>query len=118
MWDMYVPLTGKPALSYNFEEAKKVAKKALAPLGEDYLKHVDYIFNNRVIDVVESKNKVTGAYSGGAYDTDPYELLNWEDNVDSLYTLVHETCTKLVTQFTLGTLVTPNLTFMVTTQFS
>ena len=91
MWDMYVPLTGKPALSYNFEEAKEVAKKALAPLGEDYLKHVDYIFNNRVIDVVESKNKVTGAYSGGAYDTDPYELLNWEDNVDSLYTLVHET---------------------------
>lgn len=91
MYDMYVPLTGKPVLSYNFEEAKEEARKALAPLGEDYLKHVDYIFNNRVIDVVESQNKVTGAYSGGAYDTDPYELLNWEDNLDSLYTLVHET---------------------------
>lgn len=91
MYDMYVPLTGKPVLSYNFEEAKEEARKALAPLGEDYLKHVDYIFNNRVIDVVESQNKVTGAYSGGAYDTDPYELLNWEDNLDSRYTLVHET---------------------------
>lgn len=91
MYDMYVPLTGKPVLSYNFEEAKAEARKALAPLGEDYLKHVDYIFNNRVIDVVENQNKVTGAYSGGAYDTDPYELLNWEDNLDSLYTLVHET---------------------------
>ena len=91
MYDMYVPLTGEPSLSYNFETAKTEAKKALAPLGEDYLKHVDYIFNNRVIDVVESQNKVTGAYSGGSYDTDPYELLNWEDNLDSLYTLVHET---------------------------
>ena len=91
MYDMYVPLTGKPVLSYNFNEAKEEARKALAPLGEDYLKHVDYIFNNRVIDVVESQNKVIGAYSGGAYDTDPYELLNWEDNLDSLYTLVHET---------------------------
>lgn len=91
MWDMYVPLTGEPTLSYNYEEAKKQATEALKPLGEDYLKHVDYIFNNRVIDVVETKNKVTGAYSGGAYDTDPYELLNWEDNLDSLYTLVHET---------------------------
>lgn len=91
MYDMYVPLTGKPSLSYTFEQAKQEAKKALAPLGEDYLKHVDYIFNNRVIDVVESQNKVTGAYSGGSYDTDPYELLNWEDNMDSLYTLVHET---------------------------
>lgn len=91
MYDMYVPLTGEPVLSYNFNEAKEEARKALAPLGEDYLNHVDYIFNNRVIDVVESQNKVTGAYSGGAYDTDPYELLNWEDNLDSLYTLVHET---------------------------
>lgn len=91
MWDMYVPLTGEPALSYNFEEAKAESKKALAPLGEDYLKHVDHIFNDRVIDVVENKNKRTGAYSGGSYDTDPYELLNWEDTLDSLYTLVHET---------------------------
>lgn len=91
MCDMYVPLTGKPALSYTFAEAKEEAKKALEPLGENYLKQVDYIFNNRVIDVVESQNKVTGAYSGGSYDTDAYELLNWENNVDSLYTLVHET---------------------------
>lgn len=91
MWDMYVPLTGKPSLSYTFTQAKKEAKKALNPLGEDYLKQVDYIFNNHVIDVAESQNKVTGAYSGGSYDTDAYELLNWENNVDSLYTLVHET---------------------------
>ena len=91
MWDLYVPLTGTPSLSYTFEQAKAEAKKALAPLGEDYLKQVDYIFNNRVIDVVESQNKVTGAYSGGSYDTDAYELLNWENNIDSLYTLVHET---------------------------
>ncbi|GBG04108.1 oligoendopeptidase F [Lactobacillus rodentium] len=91
MYDMYVPLTGQPALSYTFEEAKKEARQALRPLGEDYLNHVDYIFNNRVIDVVESQNKVTGAYSGGSYDTDPYELLNWENNLDSLFTLVHET---------------------------
>lgn len=91
MWDMYVPLTGKPALSYTFDQAKKQARTALKPLGEDYLKQVDYIFNNRVIDVVESQNKASGAYSGGCYDTDAYELLNWEGDVDSLYTLVHET---------------------------
>lgn len=91
MWDMYVPLTGQPLLEVDFEDAKKMAKQALAPLGSDYLKQVDYIFNNRIIDVVESQNKVTGAYSGGSYDTDPYELLNWENNLDALYTLVHET---------------------------
>ncbi len=91
MWDMYVPLTGKAPLTYTFEQAKAEAKKALAPLGQDYLKHVAYIFNNRVIDPVENRNKVTGAYSGGCYDTDPYELMNWTDDLESLYTLVHET---------------------------
>ena len=91
MWDMYVPLTGQPLLEVKFEDAKRMTKDALVPLGEDYLKHVDYIFNNRIIDSVESQNKVSGAYSGGAYDTDPYELLNWENTLDSLYTLVHET---------------------------
>ncbi|RMC47245.1 oligoendopeptidase F [Lactobacillus sp. ESL0228] len=91
MWDMYVPLTGTPSLSYTFDQAKNKTKEALEPLGSDYLKQVDYIFNNRVIDVVESQHKVIGAYSGGSYDTDAYELLNWNDSVDSLYTLVHET---------------------------
>lgn len=91
MWDMYVPLTGKPALTYTFAQAKQEALKALAPLGQDYLQHVKYIFDNRVIDPVESKHKVSGAYSGGCYDTDPYELINWENDLDSLYTLVHET---------------------------
>lgn len=100
MWDMYVPLTGKPSLTYTFEQAKAEAKKALIPLGNDYLHQVDYLFNNRVIDVVESQHKTTGAYSGGSYDTDAYELLNWADNVDSLYTLVHETGHSVHSMFT------------------
>lgn len=91
MYDMYVPLTGEPPLNYTYDEARVEARKALAVLGEDYLSHVDEIFNNRYIDVVENKGKTSGAYSGGAYDTAPYELLNWQDSVNSLYTLVHET---------------------------
>lgn len=91
MYDMYVPLTGQPSDHYDINKAKEIALEALKPLGEDYLKVVKHIFNDRVIDVVETKNKATGAYSGGSYDTDPYILLNWEGNLDSLYTLVHET---------------------------
>ncbi|QIH21056.1 oligoendopeptidase F [Lactobacillus iners] len=91
MYDMYVPLTGQPSDHYDINKAKKIALEALKPLGEDYLKVVKHIFNDRVIDVVETKNKATGAYSGGSYDTDPYILLNWEGHLDSLYTLVHET---------------------------
>ncbi len=91
MYDMYTPLTGDAPLSYTFEQAKAEAKKALAPLGPDYLSHVQAIFDGRDIDVVENQGKRSGAYSGGSYDTAPYELLNWQDSLDALYTLVHET---------------------------
>lgn len=90
MWDMYVQLTGTPSLSYSFADAKKEARAALAPLGPDYLRHLDYLFNNRVIDYVPNMHKQGGAYSGGSYDTDAYELLNWQGDLDSLYTLIHE----------------------------
>lgn len=90
-FDLYTPITGEPALSYTIDEAKAEGKKALAILGSDYVSHVDHIFNDRVIDFAESKNKRSGAYSGGSYDTDPYILHNWHDSLDSLYTLVHET---------------------------
>lgn len=91
MYDLYTPLTGQPELMYNLESAKKTALDALAIMGPDYLQHVKDIFSNRDIDVVENKGKRSGAYSGGSYDTDPYILLNWQDDLDNLYTLVHET---------------------------
>ncbi|KRK58842.1 oligoendopeptidase F [Fructilactobacillus fructivorans] len=91
MYDMYVPLSGKPSLKYTFDQAKEEALKALSVYGPDYLQHVKEEFNNRWIDVVENKGKRTGAYSSGMYDTNPFVLLNWQDNLDNLYTLVHET---------------------------
>ncbi|MCH5463150.1 oligoendopeptidase F [Lactobacillus sp. LC28-10] len=90
MYDLYTPITGEPKLSYTFEEAKAEALKALAVLGSDYLSHVQEAFDSRWIDVVENKGKRSGAYSSGMYDTAPYILLNWQDNLESLFTLVHE----------------------------
>jgi len=90
MYDMYTPLTGQPELSYTYEQAQATALKALKGLGPDYLKHVKTAFGSRWIDVVENQGKRSGAYSSGMYDTAPYILLNWQDNIDHLYTLVHE----------------------------
>lgn len=91
MYDLYTPLNGQPPLSYTIAAAKKTALQALAPLGPDYRQRVSEIFDNRYLDVVETQHKRSGAYSGGAYDTNPFILLNWQDSVDALYTLVHET---------------------------
>lgn len=90
MYDLYTPITGEPQLSYTFDEAKAEALKALTVLGPDYLSHVQEAFDSGWIDVVENKGKRSGAYSSGMYDTAPYILLNWQDNLESLFTLVHE----------------------------
>ncbi|MDF7637632.1 oligoendopeptidase F [Leuconostocaceae bacterium ESL0958] len=89
-YDQYVSLVDEPDLPVTYEKAQEIALKALAPLGEDYLAIVKKAFAERWIDVVENKGKRSGAYSGGAYDTDPYILLNWQDTLDNVYTLVHE----------------------------
>ncbi|RPA60866.1 oligoendopeptidase F [Aerococcus agrisoli] len=90
MWDMYTPLTGEAPIKFTFEEAKEVTFKALAPLGEQYLKDLEKAFDEKWIDVYENEGKRSGAYSSGAYDTNPYVLLNWQDSLNDLYTLVHE----------------------------
>ncbi len=91
MYDMYTSLVGDDAPKYTFDKAKEVALDALGVMGKDYISHVKEEFNNRWIDVVENRYKRTGGYSSGTYDTNPFILLNWKDNLDNLYTLVHET---------------------------
>ncbi|KRN89075.1 oligoendopeptidase F [Ligilactobacillus ceti] len=90
MYDIYAPLTGEPSLKYTYEEAKEKTIAVLGILGEDYLSHVKEAFSHRWIDVVENQGKRSGAYSSGVYGTAPYILLNWQDNLDNLFTLVHE----------------------------
>lgn len=90
MYDMYTPLLGEPPITFDYEEAKEITLKALAPLGADYIEIIQKAFDEQWIDVYENKGKRSGAYSSGTYDSKPYILLNWQDSINSLYTLVHE----------------------------
>lgn len=90
MYDLYTPLLAEAPVKFTYEEAQAKALEALKPLGEEYLEVVKKAFAERWIDVVENQGKRSGAYSSGAYDTQPYILLNWHDRLDELYTLVHE----------------------------
>ena len=99
MCDVYTPLSSVE-YSFTYEEALKKAEEALAVLGEDYLSRVKRAFSERWIDVYENQGKRSGAYSGGSYDTNAFMLLNWQDNLDNLFTLVHETGHSMHSSYT------------------
>ena len=89
MYDLYVPVVDGVEMKFTFEEAKEIALKALAPLGEDYLNLLREGFSNGWIDVYENEGKRSGAYSAGAR-VHPYVLLNFKGTLDDVFTLVHE----------------------------
>ena len=64
--------------------------EALKPMGEDYLSHAREGLENRWIDIYPNKGKKGGAYSWGCYDSQPFILLNYTKNLDSVFTLIHE----------------------------
>ena len=98
-YDVYTPLSSVE-YSFTYEEALKKAEDALAVLGVDYLSRVKRAFSERWIDVYENQGKRSGAYSGGSYDTNAFMLLNWQDNLDNLFTLVHETGHSMHSSYT------------------
>lgn len=89
-YDLYTPLVKDLKMEVTYNEAKDIVVKALAPLGEEYTNILKEGFENRWVDVVENKGKRSGAYSSGTYGTNPYILMNWQDNVNNLFTLAHE----------------------------
>ena len=99
MYDMYTPLS-ETDYKFTYEEALAKSEEVLAILGEDYLRRVQTAFSKRWIDVHENQGKRSGAYSGGSYDTNAFMLLNWQDTLDNLFTLVHETGHSMHSSYT------------------
>ncbi|MCD7838645.1 MAG: oligoendopeptidase F family protein, partial [Clostridiales bacterium] len=88
-YDLYAPMVADVDFKVEFEEAKELCRKALAPLGKDYLAILEEGFQNRWIDVYENAGKRSGAYSAGP-KVHPYVLLNYHDTLNDAFTLIHE----------------------------
>ena len=99
MYDVYAPLS-TTNYKFTYEEAVVKTQETLAIFGTDYLEKVKRSFKENWIDVQENKGKRSGAYSGGSYDTNPFMLLNWQDTLDNLFTLVHEMGHSMHSSFT------------------
>ena len=100
MWDLYAPLASSDDPTLEYEEAKTHVVDAVGVLGEDYQSRVADGFDSRWVDVYENEGKRAGAYSSGTYDTQPFVLMNYQDDVSSMFTLAHELGHSLHSQLT------------------
>jgi len=90
-YDTYVPIVEDVEFRMPFEEAVEVCISAIEPLGEAYGRILKQGLLGGWVDRYENRGKRSGAYSSGCYDSPPYILLNYEENnINSLYTLMHE----------------------------
>ena len=91
MYDLYVPVVPDVDKKIPYQEAVETVLNALAPLGEEYVAIArEGLTTARWVDIYENEGKRSGAYSGGAYTTHPFILLNYQDNLNSMFTLAHE----------------------------
>ncbi|HBF2344671.1 TPA: oligoendopeptidase F [Clostridioides difficile] len=90
MYDLYVPLTDKFDMDIPYDKAQDIILEALKPLGEEYLKIIKSAFDEGWIDVYDNEGKKGGAYSWGSYDSHPYILMSYKNDLNSLFTLIHE----------------------------
>lgn len=89
-YDLNVPLVKDVKEEISFDEAYDTMLKSLAPLGEKYVEALRGFKEKRYFDVRETPGKRSGAYNLGLYGVHPFVLLNHQDDLDSLFTLVHE----------------------------
>ena len=100
LYDLYVPMVPEVEYKVSFQEAQRQVAQALAPLGAEYVSVVERGFTSRWIDVYENEGKRSGAYSWGSYGTNPFMLLNYQDTMDSMFTLAHEMGHSMHSYFT------------------
>jgi len=88
--DLNVSPVNDVDLHFSIEEGKELIYQALAPLGEQYIKDLKHFETDRWVDYLTHEGKRVGAYSFGTYESQPYIMMNWVGNLDSVYTLCHE----------------------------
>jgi len=90
MWDLYAPMAAGDPPEIPYEEAVDHVVDAVAPLGDAYQERMAEGLDSRWVDVYENRGKRSGAFSAGTYDTQPFILMNYQDDVASMFTLAHE----------------------------
>jgi len=99
-YDCYVPLVPELEQRHSWDEAVTVVVESLAPLGGDYCGRLEQGLRGRWCDRYPNAGKQSGAFSSGTYDSDPYILMNFqEEAIEHVFTLAHEAGHSMHTRY-------------------
>lgn len=89
-YDLNIPLVSSINKKYTIDQCFEIINECLRPFGQDYLDIINKARNERWIDYYPTPGKRIGAYSSGSYDTNPFILMNFIGDYNSLSTMIHE----------------------------
>lgn len=89
----------KSTKEYTIEDAERIVLEALKPLGEDYHKKLERVFQKHYIDYCGYKGKVNGGYSCSTYTQDSRIVLTFKGQFSDILTIAHESGHNVHHQF-------------------
>lgn len=91
LYDIHVPLIEDVDIKIPYQEAEDLIIESVSPLGSEYQSLLKKgLKDQRWVDRYENKNKRSGAYSSGCFDSYPYILMNYKSILRDVFTLAHE----------------------------
>lgn len=75
---------------YTYEEAKELFFTSISKFPKDFQEKAREVLKDGFVDVEERLGKRTGAYSSGVANLHPFILLNYDNTLDSVFTVAHE----------------------------
>ena len=92
--NLYNSMIADVDVSYTYDEARDLLRRALAPLGREYVGYLNEGLapGSGWVDIYPNRGKQSGAYSNGslAGAVHPYIKMNFDDTLDNVSTLAHE----------------------------
>ena len=88
-YDRFINLA-ESSSKFSYEEAKELFFDSIKNYSKDFQAKAYSAVEEGYVDVFEKEGKQTGAYSWGALNEHPFILLNFDDTLNSVFTLAHE----------------------------
>ncbi len=89
-YDVWAPIATNVA-GIPYEQAVEWISTAMQPLGSEYAETLRKgCLEQRWVDVYPNQGKRKGAFSFGTYDTFPFIMMSYDDNLGAMSTLAHE----------------------------